>query len=77
MMPEVDGFEFMRRVRGLPGAAEAVIIVVTAKDLGPEERIMLGEQVERIVQKDAIGMTELAEEVRSVAMKNLPALSNP
>jgi CheY-like chemotaxis protein len=40
MMPEIDGYETMRRMRSLPNTAEIPIVVVTAsQELDVEERV--------------------------------------
>ncbi|MGA9531700.1 MAG: response regulator [Anaerolineales bacterium] len=40
MMPEIDGYETLRRMRARPGTAETPIVVVTAsQELDVEERV--------------------------------------
>jgi signal transduction histidine kinase/DNA-binding response OmpR family regulator len=63
MMPEMDGFTFLQEFRLLPGAAEIPVIVVTAKDLTPEERELLNGSVNRIVQKGSSSLKDLLKEV--------------
>ena len=66
MMPEMDGFEFStelrkeERWRGIP------IIVVTAKDLTPQERVRLHGSVTKILQKGAYSREQLLQEVREL-----------
>jgi CheY-like chemotaxis protein len=52
MMPEMDGFEFIARVRSDERCLEIPIIVVTAKALTPEDRDRLNGQVHHLIQKD-------------------------
>lgn len=40
MMPEMDGYETMRRMRGLAGGGEVPIVIITAsQELDVEERV--------------------------------------
>ena len=51
MMPEMDGFEFVERVRQHPEWRAIPIVVVTAKDLTARERQRLNGYVETILQQ--------------------------
>ncbi len=51
MMPEMDGFEFIARVRAESRWRRIPIIVVTAKTLTAEDRARLNGQVQRLVHK--------------------------
>ena len=64
MMPETDGFEFMRERRGKKEWQSIPVIVITSKELTAEDRRRLDGQVERIIQKGAYRLDELVEEVR-------------
>jgi DNA-binding response OmpR family regulator len=66
MMPEMDGFEFMQRLRQRPECSAVPVIVVTARDLGDEERRRLNGQVARIIQKTPTSKNELLNEVRAL-----------
>jgi CheY-like chemotaxis protein len=65
MMPEMDGFEFLRELRQRPAFADVPVIVVTAKDLTAEDVCILSGQTERIIAKDQAYLTELAAAVRA------------
>lgn len=67
MMPEVDGFGFVERLRQLPGAAEVPVIVLTAKDITVEDRRRLNGEVSRILQKTTLSPDELISEIRKLA----------
>ncbi|MGH2442823.1 MAG: response regulator, partial [Chloroflexota bacterium] len=66
MMPEMDGFTFVdelqkdRRQRSIP------IIVVTAKDLTPEDHRRLNGHVDKVILKGESSRAELLAEVRAL-----------
>jgi CheY-like chemotaxis protein len=66
MMPEMDGFAFIGEVRKHPEWRNIPIVVVTAKDISPEERLRLNGFVEQILQKGAPSREELLGEVRDL-----------
>ena len=65
-MPEMDGFEFVDELRRHESWRAIPIIVITAKDLTPEERQRLSGYVERILQKGAYSRDSLLGEVREL-----------
>ncbi|HUR59741.1 MAG TPA: response regulator, partial [Opitutaceae bacterium] len=64
MMPEMDGFGFMMELRQHAEHAQVPVIVITAKDLTPEERRRLSGDVARILGKDSTTRETLVTEVR-------------
>jgi signal transduction histidine kinase/DNA-binding response OmpR family regulator len=66
MMPEMDGFTFAATVRRNPAWSTIPIIVVTAKDLTPEDRIRLNGYVELSIQKGLYRREDLLAEVRAL-----------
>jgi CheY-like chemotaxis protein len=72
MMPEMDGFEFLEELRQHPEWSSIPVVVVTAKDLTPQDRtfltgaMFLGGCVKRIIQKGSYSREELLQEARSL-----------
>jgi CheY-like chemotaxis protein len=64
MMPEMDGFEFLRELRKQPAFTDVPVIVVTAKDLTADDIRILSGQTEKIIPKDQTYLSELAAAVR-------------
>jgi adenylate cyclase len=64
MMPEMDGFEFLRELRKRPAFVDIPVIVVTAKELTAEDVRILSGRTEKIITKDQAYLTELAAAVR-------------
>jgi CheY-like chemotaxis protein len=73
MMPEIDGFGFILELRRRPAYTGIPVIVVTAKDLSPDDRHRLGGEVRRILPKGDGGIAELVVEIRRL----LPGHSQP
>ncbi len=75
MMPEMDGFEFIRQLRAHPQWRSLPVIVLTAKDLTVAERQWLGGQTQRIYHKGA-GNRQLLDEIHSLLTTHLPRRGN-
>jgi signal transduction histidine kinase/DNA-binding response OmpR family regulator len=72
MMPEMDGFEFVAEMRRHEQWRGIPVVVVTARDITPEDRIRLDGQVKKILQKGALSREELAREIRTMARMGPP-----
>ncbi len=77
MMPGMDGFGFLRELRGRPEWQAIPVIVVTAKDVTSEDRKRLAGQNTCIIQKDSADMRDLLAEVRRAAGHEPPAAPAP
>jgi CheY-like chemotaxis protein len=66
MMPEMDGFEFLEAFREQEGCADVPVVVLTAKDLTPEDRARLNGAVAQVVEKGAPDRDRLLERVRGL-----------
>ena len=74
MMPEMDGFEFVTELRKNEKWRVVPVVVVTAKDLTPDDRIRLDGHVKKVFQKGTFSREDLAREIRQVvATKATPA----
>ncbi len=71
IMPQMDGFTFLGHLRKNTSWREIPVVVLTAMDLGPEERSRLNGGVERVLQKSAYSLPELKEEIQSLARLSL------
>ena len=63
MMPEVDGFEFLGTLRCEFPDDDSSVIVITAKELFPEDIERLNGSVEKIIQKAQAPGTQLLGEI--------------
>jgi CheY-like chemotaxis protein len=53
LMPNMDGFVFLERLRSSPEHAQTPVMIWTVKDLSTEERARLHDAAQAIVQKGA------------------------
>jgi PAS domain S-box-containing protein len=70
MMPRMDGFEFLDRVRDMPDFAELPIVVLTAKDLSDKERGFLAERTLLVLNKTAQPIGKLGFVLSAIAGRN-------
>lgn len=66
MMPEMDGFEFLVQLHNRREWERIPVVVITAKELTPEDRLRLNGSVEKILLKGAFTREELLEKVREL-----------
>ena len=65
MMPGgMSGFEFIARLRSNPETAQTPIIVVTGKDLLPEDRHLITGQIANVIRKGDLLMADLESRLR-------------
>ena len=75
IMPQMDGFAFLGQLRKNTNWREIPVVVLTAMDLGPEERARLNGGVARVLEKSAFSLPELKEEIQSLARLSLRSKS--
>jgi signal transduction histidine kinase/CheY-like chemotaxis protein len=75
MMPEMDGFEVVAKVRNDARWRSIPIVVITAKDLTDEDRARLNGGVARVFRKGSIAREELLRELRQLLAAKTPMAS--
>ena len=65
MMPVMDGFELLAELHAKEGWRTIPVVVITAMDLGPEDRRRLAGLTQRIVEKGRFVREDLAREIRA------------
>ena len=65
MMPEMDGFEFLKEFSTEEDWQDIPVIVVTAKEMNAAERRLLDESVARVIQKGTQTAGQLLDEVQN------------
>jgi len=70
MMPVMDGFEFLTKVREYDKLKNIPIIVLTAKDLSKEEVIDLKDSVSLVIQKNELSDKTIKELVNNLVLEN-------
>jgi CheY-like chemotaxis protein len=59
MMPEMDGFEFVERLHRNEAWQRLPVVVITSKDITPEDHARLNGYVQRILEKHMLSRDEL------------------
>jgi signal transduction histidine kinase/DNA-binding response OmpR family regulator/HAMP domain-containing protein len=73
MMPVMDGFEFLEEVQQRPALYNVPVVVLTAKQLTPEEMAVLTGRTERVMTKEATNV-ELGVAIRKCLQRqSMPA----
>ncbi len=76
MMPQMDGFTFVNKLQQQESWRSIPVVVLTAKDITPEDRLRLNGYVENILQKEAYTCEELLNQV-STLVSSLHSSGNP
>jgi len=66
MMPDIDGFSVMDALQSQPETKDIPIIVVTAKELTPDEKNRLKGHIQKLMQKGDFMSDDLLDEVRTL-----------
>ena len=64
MMPEMDGFEFLARLRSTKDGASIPVIVVTAKQLSAADTAFLKDRVQAVMQKAGNDIDSVLDAIR-------------
>jgi CheY-like chemotaxis protein len=55
MMPEIDGFHVLEKIRGKKATVKIPVLILTAKDLTPEDfRKLSANHVQQLFRKDGV-----------------------
>ena len=73
-MPQMDGFEVMRRIRENPLTAKIPIMVITAMWIGDEERERICREAQGFLQKGTFWIEDLLKEVARIVAQRSGAL---
>jgi CheY-like chemotaxis protein len=65
MMPEMDGFEFIAHLRETESWRRIPVVVLTARDMTPDDQLRLQGNVRRVLRKASFSREELVGEIRA------------
>ncbi len=65
MMPEMDGFQFLRRFKDIPSGSSVPVVVLTAMELTTETRKRLATSVASVIEKGDYTVETLVGTVRA------------
>ena len=80
MMPEMDGFEFLNRIRDDDKLVDVPVVVLSAKELTAEERAFLAERTLLVLSKGAQPIGSLGSALSAIAkqrVRHTPAAEQP
>lgn len=67
MMPGIDGFEVLKRIRSTERSSKLPVLILTAKYITKDElKFLKGNNISQIIQKGAIDKTELLASVKNM-----------
>ena len=67
MMPEIDGFAVLEKIRGRSATVNIPVLILTAKDLTPEDfKKLSANNIQQLVQKGDIDRDSLLSRIRSM-----------
>ena len=66
MMPEMDGFEFLHRLRAEEAWQDIPVVVLTAKSLTEADQQILSGSIQEVVKKDSLSHDQIVEIIQSM-----------
>ena len=69
MMPGMDGFAVLDAVRSLPQLKDVPVLIISAKDISPEDRVRLNGRIAAIIEKGPRHREDLLLEVRRMLQR--------
>jgi CheY-like chemotaxis protein/signal transduction histidine kinase len=74
MMPEIDGFAVLEKIRGRSATVNIPVLILTAKDLTPEDfKKLSANNIQQLVQKGDIDRDSLLSRIRSMVEVKMSA----
>lgn len=77
MTPEMDGFEFVSRLRSEEKYRSIPIVVLTAMELTDQEKAQLSEHVTKIASKASVSWSSLMSDLTSIVKANVSRQPSP
>lgn len=72
MMPDIDGFQVLEQLRSTPPTAHLPVLVLTAKDLTPDDlKSLSANNIQQLIQKGDVNIKDLLFKVK-LALGSLP-----
>jgi ammonium transporter len=71
MMPEMDGFQFIARIKEIENYQKIPIVVLTAKDLTPQDHLLLSGSVQQVMEKKTFTQEDLLKEIRGLVIESI------
>ena len=65
MMPEMDGFGFLRALRARPDG-DIPVVVLTAKEITESEKVALAHAADRVIVKGSLSLAEIGRQLRTL-----------
>lgn len=70
MMPQVDGFEVLERIRSRPATADIPVLILTAKDLTPEDfQRLSANNIQQLIHKGDVDRESLLFKIRNMLQR--------
>jgi len=69
MMPQMDGFEFLKQVRSLEGCRDIPVVVVTGKQLGETELARIQDGATSVIQKGLTAQTQVMQQLERIVAR--------
>lgn len=71
MMPEMDGFDFLARLRAMPEYMHLPVVVATAMDLSAEDRARLAQWTRHVVERGNLNTDAFVEAIEQTIEKSI------
>jgi PAS domain S-box-containing protein len=69
MMPQMDGFEFLKQVRSLEGCGDLPVVVVTGKRLGTDELARIQDGATSVIQKGVTAQAQVMQQLERIVSR--------